>query len=94
MKKVVLTENELIDMVKSIVKNLNEDDASDFTSDPERTKLDPREKDIKQMFGKYRQHVPGDVLRHLRKNPQSVFDALYEIYGEKAFDYLNKAKGE
>lgn len=91
MKKVVLTEQELIEMIKSITKRINEEEESDFSTDVERTSLDPREKDIKKIFGKYKQYVPGDVLRYLRKNPQSIFNALYEIYGEEAFTYLNKA---
>jgi len=93
MKKIVLNENELIEMVKSIVNKINEEEL-DFSTDIERKTLTPREKDIKQVFGKYKQYVPGDVLRHLRKNPQSVFDALYDIYGEKAYDYLDKASGK
>lgn len=94
MKKIVLNENELIDMVKSIVQKLNEDEESDFSTDIERKTLTPREKDIKQVFGKYKQYVPGDVLRHLRKNPQSIFNSLFDIYGDKAYDYLDKASGK
>lgn len=91
MKKVVLSENELINIVQSIVKTLKEEEEIDFSTDVERVSLDPREKDIKKMFGGYKQYVPGDVLRHLRKNPRQVFKALYDIYGDKAYEYLDIA---
>lgn len=96
MKKVTLSEEQLIDLIKSITERINEAEMedSDFSTDVERTVLDPREKQLKGMFGKYKQYVPGDVLRHLRKNPQSIFNALYEIYGEEAYSYLDKASGK
>lgn len=93
MKNIVLSESELISMIKSITNKLNEDDMmSDFSSDPERRVLDPREREVKNVFGKYRQHIPSDVLRYLRKNPQNLFKQLYKIYGEDAYRYLDNAR--
>ena len=93
MKNIVLSESELISMIKSITNKLNEDDMmSDFSSDPERRVLDPREREVKNVFGKYRQHIPSDVLRYLRKNPQNLFKQLYKIYGEDAYKYLDNAR--
>ena len=88
MKKVIkLKESEIAHLVKRVLEE------EDYTADPERG-TEPREKDIKSMFGKkYGPYIPNDVIRYLRKNPQQIFKKLYEIYGEKSFDYLNKAKG-
>ena len=67
---------------------------SDYTVEPELGTF-PREKEIKSIFGqKYGSYVPADVLRYLRKNPALIFKRLYEIYGEKSFEYLNNAKGD
>ena len=62
---------------------------SDYTVEPELGTF-PREKEVKGIFGqKYGSYVPADVLRYLRKNPALIFKRLYEIYGEKSFEYLN-----
>ena len=67
---------------------------SDYTVEPELGTF-PREKEVKGIFGqKYGSYVPADVLRYLRKNPALIFKRLYEIYGEKSFEYLNNAKGD
>ena len=67
---------------------------SDYTVEPELGTF-PREKEVKSIFGqKYGSYVPADVLRYLRKNPALIFKRLYEIYGEKSFEYLNNAKGD
>jgi hypothetical protein len=88
MKKIIkLKESEIAHLVKRVLEE------QDYTADPERG-TEPREKDIKSMFGKkYGPYIPNDVIRYLRKNPQQIFKKLYEIYGEKSFDYLNNAKG-
>jgi hypothetical protein len=67
---------------------------SDYTVEPELGTF-PREKEVKNIFGqKYGAYIPVDVLRYLRKNPALIFKRLYDIYGEKSFDYLNNAKGD
>jgi hypothetical protein len=88
MKKVILTESKLVDLIKTI---LNE---SDYSSDIERPTSD-REKDIKSLFGdKYSKYIPNDVIRYLRKNPSAIFERLYKIYGEESYMYLDKAKNK
>jgi hypothetical protein len=88
MKKIVkLTEKDLNNIIKRVIKE------SDYSTDIDRP-TQPREKDIKSMFGpKYGSYIPNDVLRYLRKNPKLVFERLYEIYGQKAYEYLDMAKG-
>ena len=47
------------------------------------------------MFGqKYGAYIPIDVLRYMRKSPAKIFARLYEIYGDKAYEYLDKAKNK
>jgi hypothetical protein len=88
MKKTVrLTETELASLIKKMVKE------SDFTVEPN-IETSPRERDVKSVFGKkYGAYIPMDVLRYLRKNPALVFKRLYDIYGDKSYEYLDKAKG-
>jgi hypothetical protein len=88
MKKTVrLTETELTSLIKKMVKE------SDFTVEPN-IETSPRERDVKSVFGKkYGAYIPMDVLRYLRKNPALVFKRLYDIYGDKSYEYLDKAKG-
>jgi hypothetical protein len=86
-KTIKLTESDLTRIVKRVIKE------SDFTVEPEIGTI-PREKDIKSMFGqKYGAYIPMDVLRYMRKNPALIFKRLYDIYGDKSYDYLDKAKG-
>jgi hypothetical protein len=86
-RKIRLTETELNSLIKKMVKE------SDFTVEPE-IGTQPREKDVKSMFGqKYGAYIPMDVLRYMRKNPALIFKRLYDIYGDSAYDYLDKAKG-
>lgn len=86
MKKVVrLTESELSKIIKTIVNE------SDFSIEPH-IETQPREKDVRGVFGKkYGPYIPIDVLRYMRKNPKLIFGKLYEIYGDKAYDYLDMA---
>ena len=91
MRKIIkLTRQELVEQIrKSITKNLNE---SDYSTDVERG-TQPREYEVKSIFGgKYSRYIPNDVLRYMRKNPALIFQRLFDIYGEEAFTYLQKAK--
>ena len=54
-------------------------------------RITPREKDIEGLFGKYSDQIPADILRYMRKNPQSVMDRLSVIYGKKFLDYADNA---
>ena len=88
MKKIVkLTEKDLSSIIKKIVNE------QDYSTDVERG-TQPREKDIKSVFGtKYGAYIPNDVIRYMRKSPKQIFERLYDIYGDKAYYYLDKAKG-
>jgi len=93
MRKIVkLTREELVEQIrKSITKNLNE---QDYSSDTERS-TQPREFQVKDIFGqKYSRYIQNDVIRYMRKNPSLIFQRLYDIYGEEAFTYLEKAKSK
>jgi hypothetical protein len=91
MRKIIkLTRNDLVEQIrKSITKNLNE---SDYSTDVDRP-TQPREKQIKAAFGPtYSNYLPNDVIRNMRKNPSALFQKLFDIYGESAFTYLEKAR--
>jgi|688.fasta_scaffold04946_32 hypothetical protein len=93
MRKIVkLTREDLVEQIrKSIAKNLNE---QDYSSDTE-ISTQPREFQVKDIFGqKYSRYIPNDVIRYMRKNPSLIFQRLYDIYGEEAFTYLEKAKNK
>ena len=60
----------------------------DFSVEPE-ISTQPREKDVRDVFGKkYGPYIPMDVLRYMRKNPETIIKRLYGIYGEKIYDYI------
>jgi hypothetical protein len=88
MKRIVkLTESDLKKIVKRVVM-----ESGDYSIEPGIPTL-PREKDVRGVFGqKYGAYIPNDVLRYMRKSPARIFERLYELYGERAFEYLNKAK--
>jgi hypothetical protein len=87
MKKTIrLNESDLVNIIKVVLEQ------TDYSSDTDRPTSD-REKDIKSLFGdKYSKYIPNDVIRYLRKNPKSVFERLYKIYGEESYTYLDNAK--
>lgn len=89
MKKLIkLTEKDLANIVKRVINE------QDYSTDVERG-TEPREKDIKSMFGKkYGAYIPNDVIRYMRKNPKQIFARLYEIYGEMSYEYLDMAKNK
>ena len=49
----------------------------------------PREKEVMGLFGKYSEDVPTYVIRYIRKNPKSIIQNLYDVYGEKIYDYIS-----
>jgi hypothetical protein len=89
MKKTIrLNESDLVNIIKVVLEQ------TDYSSDTDRPTSD-REKDIKSLFGdKYSKYIPNDVIRYLRKNPKSVFERLYKIYGEESYTYLDNAKNK
>jgi hypothetical protein len=87
-KIIKLTESDLTKIVKRVMKE------QDYSSDIDRPTSD-RERDVKTIFGdKYSKYVPNDVIRYMRKNPSQIFDRLYDIYGEKSYGYLDRAKSK
>jgi hypothetical protein len=90
MKKIVkLTESDLEMIVKRVVM-----ESGDYSIEPRIPTL-PREKDVRGVFGqKYGAYIPNDVLRYMRKSPARIFERLYELYGDKAYEYLDKASGK
>ncbi len=86
MKKIVrITERQINRIVN---KTLNEQfEMKDAT--PRRDfKPNPRERQLKDVFGSYGEDVPPVVLRYMRKNPKAIIQKLYDIYGDKMFDYI------
>lgn len=87
-KIIKLTENDLTKIIKRVIKE------QDYSTDIDRPTSD-REVDVKSIFGdKYGKYIPNDVIRYMRKNPAQIFDRLYDIYGEKSYSYLDRAKSK
>jgi hypothetical protein len=64
----------------------------DYSSDSDRPTSD-RERQVKSLFGdKYGSYIPNDVLRYIRKNPTQFIIKIYQMYGDKVYDYLDKVK--
>jgi hypothetical protein len=87
MSKIIkLTEKDLTNIVKRVISE------QDYSSDVERPTSD-RERQAKSLFGnKYGSYIPNDVIRYIRKSPSQFFKKIYQMYGDKAYDYLDKAK--
>jgi hypothetical protein len=86
MKTVKLSESDLSNIIKKVISE------QDYSSDVTRPTSD-RERQVKSIFGdKYGSYIPNDVLRYIRKNPAQFFKKIYEMYGDKAYEYLDKAK--
>lgn len=96
MKKVVkLTESDLTRIIKRVINENEEDFDTEigkpgFSVEPH-VRMQPREKEIESLFGKYDEQIPSDVLRYMRKNPQLIMNRLAKIYGKKFLDYAEKA---
>ena len=96
MKKVIrLTESDLTKLVKKIIIE-NDEEFDDEIGKPKfnvepHVKMQPREKEIESLFGKYDEQIPADILRYMRKNPQLIMNRLAKIYGDKFLDYAEKA---
>jgi hypothetical protein len=86
MKKIIkITESQ----INRIVSNtLNEDYEMKNTTPRRDFKPTSREKQLKDVFGSYSEDVPPVVLRYMRKNPKAIIQKLYDIYGDKMFDYI------
>lgn len=89
MSKIVkLSESDLENIIKRVIVE------SDYSSDSERPTSD-RERQAKSIFGdKYGSYIPNDVIRYIRKNPAQFFKKIYDMYGDRAYEYLDKAKSK
>jgi hypothetical protein len=69
-------------------------DEQDYSSDIDRP-TSARERQAKSLFGdKYGSYIPNDVIRYIRKNPAQFIKRIYQMYGDKVYDYLDKVKKE
>lgn len=99
MKKIYLTEKELIKLIKNKISIMESSNTKSFGGFPYEYTVEPhipetpRERQIKGAFGSYGETVMDDAFRYLRKNPRQFFKKLWEIYGDKAYDYLDMASG-
>ena len=74
---------------RSLMENIVEDYEMKDTYSRAKFKPTPREKEIKGAFGQYGEEIDPSVLRYLRKNPKALIKRLYDIYGEKLYDYIS-----
>jgi len=85
-KIIKITESDLSNIIKKVISE------QDYSSDVTRPTSD-RERQAKSLFGdKYGSYIPNDVIRYIRKNPTQFFKKIYEMYGDRVYDYLDKAK--
>jgi hypothetical protein len=96
----VSTAKESLDQVFDFMMNetKNEDNITvleqDYSSDTERPTSN-RERQAKSLFGdKYGAYIPNDVIRYIRKNPAQFIKKIYQMYGDKVYDYLDKVKSQ
>ena len=87
MKSIKLPESELISLIENIVEQKR---SKKFSVEPFVPKT-PRETQLQGAFGSYEKLLPNDVIRYMRKNPQTILDRLAEIYGDNFLDYAEEA---
>ena len=88
MKKLVVTESQLTKIIqKAVEKKLNEDITGEFSVEPNVSKT-PRETELENLFGSYSGEIPADIVRYMRKNPRLIMQRLYDMYGDKMYDYM------
>lgn len=99
MRKIYLSEKELINVIKNKLSIKESSNTKGFGGFPSEYSVEPhipetpRERQLKGAFGSYGETVMEDAFRYLRKNPRQFFKKLWEIYGDKAYDYLDMASG-
>jgi hypothetical protein len=92
-KRVIkLTESDLERMIEKVMREQESQDKPDYEMSGTRAKSiytpTPKEKEMQDVFGQYGEDIPPAVLRYMRKNPEKIIRRLYNIYGEKMFDYI------
>jgi len=84
MKKriVKITESDLNRIVKKVIKEQVED--PEMSGSWERSKYEPtpREKGVKDVFGKYGEDMLPNIVRYLRKNPDAILRRMSKMYPE------------
>jgi hypothetical protein len=97
MKKIIrLKEGDLTRIVRRVIteESLNpEMIGNDFEMSGTRRRGEftptDREQEIQGVFGAYSEDIPPAVIRYMRKNPDKIVKRLYDIYGEKIYDYIS-----
>jgi len=79
MKKISIKESDLRNIIQE-------------TLDKSSISLTPQETKLKGVFGRYEPEVSDDVVRYMRKNPRLIIQRLIDIYGEKFFTMVDRAK--
>tara|TARA_R110002051_G_scaffold246323_3_gene305917 strand:+ start:2380 stop:2913 length:534 start_codon:yes stop_codon:yes gene_type:complete len=82
------------DIKKAIRGVITEDYEMADTYSRSSFKPTPREVELSGVFGKYSEDVPPAVIRYIRKNPGLIIKNLYDVYGEKIYDYIPSQSNE
>ena len=88
-KELTAAQKELAQVQKDINDGMNEEFEMKDTYSRKKYKQTPREGDIEDIFGQYSEEIPPSVLRYMRKNPEKIIKRLYDVYGQKMFDYIS-----
>ena len=74
---------------RGLMENMVEQYEMKDTYSKAKYKQTPREAEIEDVFGQYGDEIPPAVLRYMRKNPKTIIKKLYDVYGQKMFDYIS-----
>jgi hypothetical protein len=100
MKKIHLSESDLVNVIKKMIIVKEDSEVKEYAGFPWQHSVEPdvpetpRERQLKGAFGSYGETVMEDAFRYLRKNPRQFFKKLWEIYGDKSYQYLDMASGK
>jgi len=88
-KELTAAQKELAQVQKDMVDGISEEFEMKDTYSRKKYHQTPREGDIEGIFGQYSEEIPPSVLRYMRKNPEKIIKRLYDVYGQKMFDYIS-----
>lgn len=88
-KELTAAQKELAQVQKDMVDGISEEFEMKDTYSRKKYNQTPREGDIEGIFGQYSEEIPPSVLRYMRKNPEKIIKRLYDVYGQKMFDYIS-----
>jgi hypothetical protein len=88
-KELTAAQKELAQVQKDMVDGISEEFEMKDTYSRKKYKQTPREGEIEDIFGQYSEEIPPSVLRYMRKNPEKIIKRLYDVYGQKMFDYIS-----